>query len=286
MKKRGRTTNINAEKILSEQRKTESPVSLINNAVTDNIIQIKLKETDPKYLKWKKDNDLKLPSEKETSQKQEIDKEKDIKQEPIPKESIIKRTYENAIIMPDKNTDGLKLITQQFNTIKTTEILDKFYKDRWPIGLEKRCCYCTLKFTHQPTVLPYNIQKKNKRIQGVKNMIVSDTFICEENPYCSFNCVLAELDRRPNLNKYLIKQMLYDLYRVVSGRPISIEIIQSPPKEIMIDYGGILTEAEYKKLIGDTAIYMLDYPHIICVGSRISRVRIFNRNKITGVDTK
>jgi hypothetical protein len=153
------------------------------------------------------------------------------------------------------------------------------YCDKYNDVTAKKCGWCTLSFTHYPTVIPYNVQKKNTRIQQVHNaptkpILRDDAFVCK-GCYCSFNCAMAQICDSLDTDKARQKELLYTLFRL-SGYSNDDIIIPSPDKELMIDYGGILSCEEYTALIGSKNKFQLTYPHIICIGARIARVKIYS----------
>jgi hypothetical protein len=183
------------------------------------------------------------------------------------------------LFKPETMSDGMLQLYQPFGCAKILNVIDQMYCDKYNNITKKKCGWCTLSFTHYPAVIPYNIQKKNTRIQRINNaplkpILNDDAFVCK-GCFCSFNCAMAEICHGSDIDKTRQKELLYTLYRL-SGYNLEDEITPSPPKELMIDYGGILSEDEYIALIGSKNKFELTYPHIICIGARIARVKIYS----------
>jgi hypothetical protein len=63
--------------------------------------------------------------------------------------------------------------------------------------------------------------------------------------FCSFSCALAYCINNEN-DWEKSRNMLYRIYKKIGGKD---KIIKSPPKTIMIQYGGNKTKREYRKMI-------------------------------------
>jgi hypothetical protein len=241
--------------------------------MNSTILTIKVSTSDPGYLEWKNRKNKGVPKQSEI-----------IVPEPI---TVIKNDKTNYSMTADgrqlmnvKLSDGLLMIYQPFGTEKKAVIIDEMFNKKYDNIAKKRCGWCTLNFTHLPVPLPYNVQKKNTRIQKIpgapeRSVITEDSFVCR-GCYCSFNCAMAQAEISDESEKMTIKELLYSIYRMTSG-DVKGTITPSPPKELLEDYGGILSEEDYIKLIGTKNNFTITYPHIVCVGSRVVRVKIYEQ---------
>jgi len=234
---------------------------------SSNVIHLKIKFDNKKYVDWKISKGLisNIPDEKSQPVKQ-------------PSQTSQPKGYQKSVILTNNSdTDNLRILTQPFGAGKKFDKIDMWYNDKYPDdNSTKRCGWCTLTFTHKPSVIPYNFQKKNTRIQSTK---VQDDAYIVKGCYCTFNCAMAQIIHDNSFDKYKSIELLYSMFRTCNSKEITDTICPSPPKELLIDYGGILTDDEYRELIGDKAEYLVGHPHIVCVGSRISRVKIYEHTK-------
>lgn len=101
-------------------------------------------------------------------------------------------------------------------------------------GKQYRCWWCTLPIDAEPIGCPVNINK---------NKTYSTT-----GCFCSFNCVKAyiiEKERTDVMYKHshsLLAHMVCDM----RGKIFPVSINPSPDKSLMSDYGGHMTEEQYK----------------------------------------
>jgi hypothetical protein len=239
---------------------------------SSNVIHFKIKFDNKKYVEWKISKGLMPNEQSPTEQIQNVSTVQQNHNNPQQK------SYQKSIIFSNNaDTDNLRILTQPFGASKKFDKIDLWYNQKYPDATDtKRCGWCTLSFTHKPTVIPYNFQKKNTRIQSIK--VQEDSYIVK-GCFCTFNCALAQIINENSFDKYKCIELLYSMFRTCNSKEITDTICPSPPKELLIDYGGILTDDEYRSLIGDKAEYLVEYPHIVCVGSRISRVKIYEHTK-------
>ena len=242
-----------------------------------NLVTIKVSLEDEKYINWKNNKTVKT--------KQPIENENKIAESAMPsKLPNLKNNDEpyvqdsRKLFRPETMSEGLLQLHQPFGSAKTYSVIDQMYFDKYDNITTKKCNWCTLSFTHYPTVIPYNVQRRNARIQQISNapskqILKEDSYVCK-GCYCSFNCAMAQICESTDTDKARQKELLYALYRL-SGHSPDETIVPSPSKELMIDYGGILTEDDFKTLIGAKNRFQMTYPHIICIGARISRVKIY-----------
>jgi len=268
------------------------PRNNISKIGSNNILHINVRFTDPKYLQWKLDNNYinddtynqivardtaNKVSRKEMSSTISIRNGKLVNKPNQRLDNSVKK-----ITMPNNvNTPNIFLKNQTFGADKQYEILDNYYSDIYTRGEIHTCFWCTLEFDHLPCVRVYNIQKKkdhNDYATGNKRDLIVD-LIAERKAYCSFNCVMAQIRSEVSYSKSVHEKYLYDLYRRVHGKQLDHAIAPSPCKSLMSKYGGVLSEDEYRDIIGENALYMEDHPHIICVGSRFSRVKQYEQAK-------
>jgi len=109
---------------------------------------------------------------------------------------------------------------------------------KWPSNTCIKCWHCTMNFDSIPIGLPYSIKEiKEKIIYYVKGC------------FCSFPCVMAyNLTHENNCIKH--ENYIYMLYREFGGKGM---ITKAPPHVFLIEYGGILSQNQYKKMISKSS---------------------------------
>lgn len=105
----------------------------------------------------------------------------------------------------------------------------------WPQRTNLRCWYCGLHFDSRPVKMPYKYDES------------TDTFHVY-GCFCSFNCVMKKNEiETGNLHKDKIYSLIHLLYKKLYG---DIKYINpSPNKELLQEYGGDLTQEQYKYMI-------------------------------------
>lgn len=109
-------------------------------------------------------------------------------------------------------------------------------------GKRYRCWWCTLSIEDEPLGCPINVldgqdQKKTYSTEGV---------------FCSFNCVKAYINDKERLDvmyknsHILLGHMVCDMNGSIS--PVSVE--PSPDKRLLAEYGGYMTEGQYRHCFG------------------------------------
>jgi uncharacterized protein YdcH (DUF465 family) len=104
--------------------------------------------------------------------------------------------------------------------------------------------------------------------------------------FCSFQCAMAWIKYEKylalnlNLSIFDMKLFLYELYRFFYKS--SDKIIPAPPKEYLINYGGIMSNIEYDDLLfsNETISYKYSYPPIISLSPMINFQNIQKINTI------
>jgi hypothetical protein len=191
---------------------------------------------------------------------------KDIKKD-IDKEILHAKLKDNVDIVNDnKNNNKLdsKLYTRKIKSYQTDnftlikkkneqkpynnfvddpELIDNFVKETktfsdnetWPLRTCLRCWHCSLRFDTIPIGIP------NKKI---------GTVVYTEGCTCSFNCCLAYIlnMKTTDADRYERITILYYLKQRMTGHT-SENIIPSPSKEILREYGGNMTRKEYKESV-------------------------------------
>jgi hypothetical protein len=135
-----------------------------------------------------------------------------------------------------------------------------YEKGVWPEKTNIKCWWCTLSFDTIPCFIP-------KKMRAGKYHVVG----C----FCSFNCAMA-------YNLYSLDQNQHDCLRQCSLLHTLYteihddirEILPSPPKEIMIMYGGKLSIDQYRKKINECNIqsYKINYPPIVGINFELEHL--------------
>jgi hypothetical protein len=336
-KKRGRKTNILAEKELADERKTNGgamqPTKLMESM--DNIIHLKIKPFDVKYLEWKLEN--KYITEKAYNKFMTKNNKNKNKNSTIvctdnnknngymsgSNNETINGSNNNGsnngsnnnetnngsnnngsnnngsnnngsnnngsnngsnnngtiagymnghkgVRMPINVNANILVTGNTFGSNKIYEVIDIMYDEKWVTGQKKKCKFCTLSFVHNPWVLIYDIQVHNKTKVSLP---------IARNCFCTANCCVAQINKEGGNSKNQNIEYVYYLYKLIYGKNYIGNIVPTPDIDLMIDYGGTCTKKEFQELIGENAIYMVDYPHIACVGSRINRIKTFEGHR-------
>jgi hypothetical protein len=120
-----------------------------------------------------------------------------------------------------------------------------------PQSTNIKCWHCTLNFNTQPIGLPFKIEKciiNNKWIYYTKGC------------FCSFSC--ASTFNSDRESDYIHKEnLLYMLYRSMGGTRKTIS--KAPPYTFLIEYGGILSQKQYKSLLNVQNICTYQVPPMI-----------------------
>lgn len=109
----------------------------------------------------------------------------------------------------------------------------------WPSSTNIKCWYCGLGFKSHPIFIPKSINNTNKG----KSLSVCGNF-------CTFGCAQAFIETNKMISNTFdsIGHLKY-LYNIFYEKKIN-DIISSPNKYNLLQYGGTLTIKEYKnKLI-------------------------------------
>ena len=101
-----------------------------------------------------------------------------------------------------------------------------------------RCWHCTL---------------PSDKFMGIPYDIINDEYYTF-GKFCCYSCALAYIENSIKEGKDRYRDYLYSLYH---EKNIGI-IIPSPPKEMLLEYGGSYTANAYKDLIGKENIIIYD----------------------------
>lgn len=115
----------------------------------------------------------------------------------------------------------------------------------------RKCMFCTLDILNRPPVgCPI------KHVEKHNNLKYSDREHAGEyityGIFCSYNCALAFALERSNDIKFTNSQR-YIALMVKNETGEAVDVIPSPPKELMEVYGGYMTEGQYKLELGKIA---------------------------------
>lgn len=133
---------------------------------------------------------------------------------------------------------------------------------KWPSKTSLLCWYCTRPISGPPVGLPYRKSKVN-------SMETYNTVGC----FCSFSCAFTWNKKLNTLcPKHDTEAHLYDLYYAAGYRG---KIRLAPMKELLLKYGGQLTNDEYGQYLGSNTNINL------CMTPMISNAPIFD---VTDVD--
>jgi hypothetical protein len=102
--------------------------------------------------------------------------------------------------------------------------------ESWPKKTNLKCWSCDLTFIGPPVFIPQNIH--------------NSSMVCNGN-FCSFFCAMRYINvNYSGVDAWQYKCLLYQLYHKFNGVHV-IEIPEAPPKTLMVQYGGIITHADY-----------------------------------------
>ena len=139
-----------------------------------------------------------------------------------------------------------KQIREQLNTDNPIIYYDKFpsifYNMKtWIKKTNIKCWYCDLNFETPPVFIPKTIEHSSSEYS-------ISTFGC----FCSFPCATCycNLYYTKICDNIKINEMIRFLYKIFKGKAIR-EILQSPSKYEMVQYGGEIDQITYKKKINE-----------------------------------
>ena len=152
-------------------------------------------------------------------------------------------------------------------------IIDNNQATKWPKKTSILCWYCTRNFTDLPIGLPY------------KKILEDDVSIIHTiGCFCSFSCAYTWNKYRHNqillpANIWNTESLLYNLYYLCGGKN---KILEAPPKEILLKYGGKLSYEEYGKLLDNNKKYLvsISMPPMISASHIIDIKKIENAKNI------
>jgi hypothetical protein len=138
---------------------------------------------------------------------------------------------------PSKDTfldgDTKKIVEYVSSTIKLTK------------PKNQRCWWCTLKIDGRPIGCPIDVLFE----EGKKTFATDGSF-------CSFNCVKAYINEKERFDvkfkssHILLAHMVCDM----KGIMLPVSVNPSPDKRLLIEYGGHMTEEQYRNCF-DRIIY-------------------------------
>ena len=126
-------------------------------------------------------------------------------------------------------------IIVQFDKIPT-----KYKKSSWMKYTNLKCWWCDLTHQHSPYFIPLGMTREND--ECVMSVLGS---------FCSIHCAIAYNQSILKNHDWERSELLRLLYIDFTNKDLAIPIKESPPKTIMIQYGGDKTIEEYKKIITD-----------------------------------
>lgn len=120
----------------------------------------------------------------------------------------------------------------------------------WIKKTNLKCWYCDLNFDNMPVFIPKIIEHS-----GLNTNYSISTYGC----FCSFCCATTytNLYYQKICDNIKIKEMTRFLYRIFKGHAIK-EILQSPSKYIMTQYGGDTDASTYRGMVNKLKIKMKD----------------------------
>ena len=143
---------------------------------------------------------------------------------------------------------------KQYNTVPVQFTSE----ESWPKSTNIQCWWCTCRFEGAPRFMATSIEPT---CDGKTGVIISATdlkkvankkscIISTKGVYCSFNCVIAYIiahihDMFDRLNKLEMTKFSYELIL----KKKAYDIKPSPPPTEMIQFGGWLSESQYRAKI-------------------------------------
>lgn len=115
--------------------------------------------------------------------------------------------------------------------------------ETWIKKTNLKCWFCDCCFNNIPIFIPDIV------ITTIENNVKKFNISTIGN-FCSFNCAAAHIELHYASNKKTEKHNLLKLlYKIMNSGMIIHEIIPSPPKVLMQQYGGRLTNTEYSNIV-------------------------------------
>ncbi len=144
--------------------------------------------------------------------------------------------HDDKIIIHVKNTNSDNwLISGQYkHTIQNKNVCRVVDIDPWPEQTYIKCWHCSLNFKTIPLGIPYKIYTKDIKI-------IYYVLGC----FCSFACTLSYIHDKYNVCSHY-ESLLHLLWLEFGNTGV---INKAPPKEIMIEYGGELSENLYRNIV-------------------------------------
>jgi hypothetical protein len=124
--------------------------------------------------------------------------------------------------------------------IKYDVLPSKFVNiDEWPEKTNLKCWACDCHFHTRPLAVPTSMDPSDDPDLPFKSMDV-------EGNYCSINCAAYDIEARHSRDKWERHDMLKMMYHVMTGDTVQ-DIVPSPHKSVMEQYGGSKTMDAYQK---------------------------------------
>lgn len=112
--------------------------------------------------------------------------------------------------------------------------------DSWVKKTNVKCWSCDCNFHNVPIFVPISLERSDIEEKKCGNM---DTL----GNFCSWNCAAQYINLHFNgCEKWEKHELLKLLYKIFTGSTIE-EIVESPPKTMMKQYGGKKTQQEYRE---------------------------------------
>jgi hypothetical protein len=156
-------------------------------------------------------------------------------------------------------TNGIVVDPYRKNNYRIDEV------DNWPATTNILCWRCTRSFSTMPIGLPY------KYLGGV---------FYTKGCFCSGKCAAGFNHDDKNSNKWEIASLLFLMMKMINLKITENDVSPSPPKEVLVEYGGRLTHEEYQKIIESSTITKVDMilPPMVSIGMQCEKIEIPKNN--------
>lgn len=134
---------------------------------------------------------------------------------------------------------------EEFKEIKYDKIPKTFTGvENWIKQTNLKCWFCDLNFYNAPVFIPTSLEDSANSTSVCGNMDVMGNF-------CSWNCAAGYINiHYTDDRKWEYHELLKILYKTFTGKSIE-DIIESPPKTKMVQYGGNMTQLDYTEEVSN-----------------------------------
>jgi len=168
----------------------------------------------------------------------------------VPKKDLQSSIQSHKVVERERIIDNEK---QEYDDLNNMSVYDK---NAWPKQTNMRCWHCTLYFDTPPCAMPLKFEDGKFHVYGC---------------FCSFNCMVSYNLQSRNSHKWETSGLINLMYDKIYGTIADIK--PAPHKEVLREYGGSLTRAEYKKCLEDNiTTYELLLPPIVNIGYTIQKI--------------